>query len=60
MISREPSQKVFVPFFGSVVDVEMTMLDKQSKGVPMDAQANDDVGHLDRFREQKMSQRCRF
>ena len=51
MISIEPSQKKFVPFFGSVVDVEMTMLDKPSKGVPMDAQANDDVGQLDRFRE---------
>ena len=36
---------------GSVLDVEMTMLDKQSKGVPIDEQANDDVVHLDRFRE---------
>jgi hypothetical protein len=36
---------------GSVLDVEMTMLDKQSKGIPIDEQANDDVVHLDRFRE---------
>ena len=36
---------------GSVLDVEMTILDKQSKGVPIDEQANDDVVHLDRFRE---------
>ena len=36
---------------GSVLDVEMTMLDKQSKGVPIDEHANDDVVHLDRFRE---------
>jgi hypothetical protein len=36
---------------GSVLDVEMTMLDTQSKGVPIDEQANDDVMHLDRFRE---------
>ncbi len=36
---------------GSVLDVEMTMLDKQSKGVPIDEQANDDVVHLYRFRE---------
>jgi hypothetical protein len=32
---------------GSVLDVEMTMLDKQSKGIPIDEQANDDVVHLD-------------
>jgi hypothetical protein len=25
---------------GSVLDVEMTMLDKQSKGIPIDEQAN--------------------
>ena len=37
--------------FGSVLDVEMTMLDKQSKGIPIDEQANDNVVHLDRFRE---------
>ncbi len=36
---------------GSVLDVEITILDKQSKGVPIDEQANDDVVHLDRFRE---------
>jgi hypothetical protein len=36
---------------GSVLDVEMTILDKQSKSVPIDEQANDDVVHLDRFRE---------
>ena len=36
---------------GSVLDVEMTMLDKQSKGVPIDEQANDDVVHLYRLRE---------
>ena len=36
---------------GSVLDVEMTMLDKQSKSVPIDEQANDDVVHLYRFRE---------
>jgi hypothetical protein len=35
----------------SVLDVEITILDKQSKGVPIDEQANDDVVHLDRFRE---------
>jgi hypothetical protein len=29
----------------------MTMLDKQSKSVPIDEQANDDVVHLYRFRE---------
>ena len=34
---------------GSVLDVEMTMLDKQSKSVPIDKQANDDVMHLYRF-----------
>jgi len=34
---------------GSVLDVEMTMLDKQSKSVPIDEQANDDVMHLYRF-----------
>ena len=27
------------------------MLDRQSKGVPIDEQTNDDVVHLDRFRE---------
>ena len=27
------------------------MLDKQSKGVPLDEQANDDVVHLERWRE---------
>ena len=27
------------------------MLDKQSKGVPIDEQANDDVVHLDRCRD---------
>jgi hypothetical protein len=42
---------VVAPKNGSVLDVEMTMLDKQSKGVPIDEQANDDVVHLDRFRE---------
>jgi hypothetical protein len=31
---------------GSVLDVEITILDKQSKGVPIDEQANDDVVHL--------------
>ena len=36
---------------GSVLDVEMTILDKQSKGIPIDEQANDNVVHLDRFRE---------
>ena len=36
---------------GSVLDVEMTMLDKQSKGIPIDEQANDHVVHLDRLRE---------
>ena len=36
---------------GSVLDVEMTILDKQSKGIPIDEQANDDIVHLDRFRE---------
>ena len=36
---------------GSVLDVEITILDKQAKGVPIDKQANDDVVHLDRFRE---------
>ena len=36
---------------GRVLDMEMTMLDKQSKSVPIDEQANDDVVHLDRFRE---------
>ena len=40
-----------VEMLGSVLDVEMTMLDKQSKGVPIDEQANDDVVHLYRFRE---------
>jgi ubiquinone/menaquinone biosynthesis C-methylase UbiE len=34
---------------GSVLDVEMTILDKQSKSVPIDEQANDDVVHLYRF-----------
>src|SRR6266568_8122433 len=38
-------------FTGSVLDVEMTRLDKQSKSVPIDEQANDDVVHLYRFRE---------
>ena len=37
--------------WGSVLDVEMTMLDKQSKSVPIDEQANDEVVHLYRFRE---------
>jgi len=32
--------------FGSVLDVEMTILDKQSKGIPIDEQPNDDVVHL--------------
>ena len=36
---------------GSVLDVEITILDKQSTGVPLDEQAKDDVRHLDRFRE---------
>jgi hypothetical protein len=36
---------------GSVLDVEMAILDKQSKGVPIDEQANDDVVHLYRLRE---------
>ena len=36
---------------GSVLDAEMTILDKQSKSVPIDEQANDDVVHLYRFRE---------
>src|SRR2546425_6830510 len=39
------------PISGSVLDVEMTMLDKQSKGIPIDEQAKDNVVHLDRFRE---------
>src|SRR2546421_11042235 len=30
--------------YGSVLDVEMTILDKQSKGVPIDEQANDFLG----------------
>jgi len=38
-------------FLGSVLDVEMTVLDKQSKGIPIDEQANDNVVHLYRFRE---------
>jgi hypothetical protein len=38
---------VAVPQIGSVLDVEMTMLDQQSKGIPIDEQANDDVVHLD-------------
>jgi hypothetical protein len=29
----------------------MTILDKQSKGIPIDEQANNDIVHLDRFRE---------
>jgi len=36
---------------GSVLDVEMAILDKQSKGVAIDEQANDDVVHLYRLRE---------
>ena len=40
-----------LPCMGSVLDVEMTILDKQSKGVPIDEQAYDDVVHLYRFRE---------
>ena len=40
-----------VAVHGSVLDVEMTMLDKQSKGIPIDEQANDNVVHLDRLRE---------
>ena len=36
---------------GSVLDVEMAILGKQSKGVPIDEQPNDDVVHLDRLRE---------
>src|SRR5438132_8440785 len=34
---------------GSVLDVEMTILDKQSKGIPIDEQPNDNVVHLARF-----------
>jgi hypothetical protein len=36
----------------AVIEAEMTMLDKQSKGVPIDEQANDDVVHLDRARQE--------
>ena len=36
---------------GSVLDVEMTMLDEQPKSVAIDEQANDDVVHLRRFRK---------
>jgi hypothetical protein len=36
---------------GSVLDVEMTMWDKQPTGIPIDEYANDDVVHLDRLRE---------
>ena len=36
---------------GSVLDVEMAILDNQSEGIPIDEQANDNVVHLDRFRE---------
>ena len=48
-------EHVAYPFLGcevgSVLDVEITILDKQSKGVPIDEQANDDVVQLRRFRE---------
>ena len=45
------SASYFAGAAGSVLDVEMTILDKQSKGIPIDEQANDDIVHLDRFRE---------
>ena len=47
----EPAQLMVPQRDGSVLDVEMTRLDKQSKSVPIDEQANDDVVHLYRFRE---------
>src|SRR6266849_493667 len=36
---------------GSVLKVEMTILDKQSKGISIDEQSQDDVMHLYGFRE---------
>ena len=36
---------------GSVLDVEMAPLDRQSKGIAVDKQANDDIVHLRRFGE---------
>jgi len=50
-LDPEAAQQLLDPALGSVLDVEITILDKQSKGVPIDEQANDDVVHLDRFRE---------
>src|SRR5262245_19154001 len=35
------SSRNTVSVLGSVLDVEMTILDKQSKGIPLDEQAND-------------------
>jgi len=43
--------RIHVGALGSVLDVEMAILDKQSKGVAIDEQANDDVVHLYRLRE---------
>ena len=51
LIERAAFPRTLPSISGSVLDVEMTILDKQSKGIPIDEQANDDVVHLDRFRE---------